>query len=75
MSQQNQNQSATPQPTPQKPNPKIYTTIDGNTLMAQWQECASLQFTIEKILPTAFLISQVAQKSAKSTRASLILVL
>ena len=47
-----------------KPEPKIFTTIDGNTLMAQ--EYEPLQFAIEKILPHGIFVFAGSPKVGKS---------
>ena len=58
MNQQNLN---TPLP---KPEPKVFATIDGNSLMAQ--EYEPLEFTIEKILPHGIFVFAGSPKVGKS---------
>ena len=54
-----QNQTA-----PQTAAPKVFATINGNTLMAQ--EYEPLQFTIEKILPHSIFVFAGSPKIGKS---------
>ena len=64
MSQQTQN--TTPQPTPPpNPEPKVFATIDGNSLMAQ--EYEPLEFAIEKILPHGIFVFAGSPKVGKSS--------
>lgn len=65
MNDQNQNAgSAKPQTAAPKPSPKVFQTIDGNSLMAQ--EYEPLQFSIEKILPHGLFIFAGSPKVGKS---------
>jgi len=50
--------------TPPKPKPKIFNTIDGNTLMSQHYD--PLQFCIEKILPHGIFVFAGSPKVGKS---------
>ena len=53
-----------PNQAPPKPEPKIFTTIDGNTLMSQHYD--PLQFAIEKILPHGIFVFAGSPKVGKS---------
>ena len=50
--------------TPQTNEPKVFSTIDGNSLMAQ--EYEPLQFTIDAILPHGIFILAGSPKVGKS---------
>ena len=63
MNQQTQNQAAS-HTVPQTAEPKVFTTIDGNTLMAQ--EYEPLQFAIDKILPHGVFVFAGSPKIGKS---------
>jgi archaellum biogenesis ATPase FlaH len=65
MNEQNQTAPAKPQAAAApKPEPKVFQTIDGNSLMAQ--EYEPLQFSIEKILPHGLFIFAGSPKVGKS---------
>jgi len=57
-------QTTNPQTPPHKPEPKIFNTIDGNTLMSQHYE--PLQFAIDKILPHGIFVFAGSPKVGKS---------
>ena len=63
MNQQPQTTTSQPVPPP-KPEPKVFATIDGNSLMAQ--EYEPLQFAIEKILPHGIFVFAGSPKVGKS---------
>jgi hypothetical protein len=62
MSQQNQDLTSTKSQTATEP--KVFATIDGNTLLAQ--EYEPLQFTIDKILPHGVFVFAGSPKVGKS---------